>query len=160
MFGWFLSQQGGEVQFWILFSVPWDQLQDPSPALLWEVGLSPNSHSQPLWLFQPLLGASLTPLGGWLITPPPFSAFVAFPEFIHWQFCDLPPSPFSWAGSVFHPHLCCWCYITIFSLCFSVLFGGWFNLPRGCTGLCSWGVGRGVARGVWCLPIHSADSYK
>jgi hypothetical protein len=45
--------------------------------------------SQPLCFVSPLLGASLAPLGGWLVTPPLFSACVTFPTFIPWEFHSL-----------------------------------------------------------------------
>jgi hypothetical protein len=86
-----------------------------SVFLLWEVGLLPYSHSQPLLLF------------------PPCSLSV--------QLLALPP--FSVTGSAFHPpFLSVLDYNSLFML-FSFVQGG-FNLPKGYAGVCSQGVGRGV----------------
>jgi hypothetical protein len=38
--------------------------------------------------------------------------------------------------------------------------GGCFSLPRGCTVLCFWVLGKGVACGACYSPVHSADSCK
>jgi hypothetical protein len=90
--------------------------QQSTMALLWEVDLSLHHCSQPLLLFLPLFTESWVPC----------------PTFILWGRFRVPPHP-QWQ-----------CYITIHCLCFSVLLGVGFNLPRGCTELHSWGVGRGV----------------
>jgi hypothetical protein len=47
-----------------------DQLWGPPPALLWEVGLSPQPCSQPLW-FPDLYWVLSALLGGWLFIPLP-----------------------------------------------------------------------------------------
>jgi hypothetical protein len=78
----------------MLFFIPHDQHQDPPLALLWEIGLSLCTHSQPLCLSQPLQGASsssgrlafhpalalslcffthIRSLRVWLLAPPSFS---------------------------------------------------------------------------------------
>jgi hypothetical protein len=74
--------------------------------------------------------------------------------------CLLAPTPFSKAGSAFHTHtpLSVVDYNSLFML-FSFV-GWWFNLPRGCAGLCSWGLGRGVACGACCSPVESADLHR
>jgi hypothetical protein len=82
--------------FVILPSVPWDQLRDSPLAPLWEVGLLPHPHSQPLCLSWPLLSASGS-LGGWLITPTTTLSLCCFTHvhslrFQHWEFGSLPHS--------------------------------------------------------------------
>jgi hypothetical protein len=73
------------------------------------------------------------PLGGWLLAPPLVSE----------------------RGSVLHPQLCFWCYITVCYSCCSVLLRRGFSLPGGCTGLCwqGWRVGCWV--GESCM-VHDA----
>jgi hypothetical protein len=155
------SKAGVHFSFWLLPSVPQDQLQDlPLPCfgrLVWH-----PTHALSLCAL-PRVSASFYPVEGWLVTPHPLSVFVAssFTERLAPRVWLLAPSPFSKADSVLCPHLCCWCEITIHCFCFSVLFFlGGFNLPSGCTGLCSLGMGRGVAYGLWCSPVHSVESRK
>jgi hypothetical protein len=83
---------------------PRDQVWDPPPVLLWEVGLSPHPHFQLLCFSHSLLGASnsfgrlachstptlslyvspdlcwvlVAPIVGWLVSPPPLLTFAAF----------------------------------------------------------------------------------
>jgi hypothetical protein len=90
----------------MLPSVPDMGSGDPPPALLWVVGLPPHPRFQPWCFSQSLLVASgnfeklachpihalslyaylnlcwvpAVPLGGWLVTLPPFSAFVVYPR--------------------------------------------------------------------------------
>jgi hypothetical protein len=122
-----LPLQCGAIQFSALPSVSGDQLRDPPPAPLWEVGLLSHPCSQPLLLFSPLFSECLAPC----------------PTPVFWGRFSVPP----------HPH--CQCYITICCLCFSVLLGG-FNLPRGCAGLCSQRMYKGLACGGCCSPVGSA----
>jgi hypothetical protein len=42
LFGWLLPQLGGAIQFWVLPSVPGEQLQDPTPGLLWRSACHPT----------------------------------------------------------------------------------------------------------------------
>jgi hypothetical protein len=133
LFGQLLPQQSGIVWFWMLLVA-----QEISSGIYY-----------------------LPCFGRWLVALPLLSVFAAFPVFLHLEFGTeswfLAPSPFSGAGSVFHPHLHSWCLITILCLCFSVLLGG-FSLLRGCTGLYSQGVCRGVTHSGWCSPVHFANS--
>jgi hypothetical protein len=69
------------------------RLAQESPTFpLWDVGLSPQSHCQPLGFTMPLLTGSSAPLGGWLSTPLLLSAFVPYPAFVHSEFNSLPHS--------------------------------------------------------------------
>jgi hypothetical protein len=134
---WLFPQQSGAIQFWVLTSVPQDKLWELPPACFGKLDCRPT--------------LTLT--------------FVAFPH----SFSEssalrvqlLAPPQFSGQISPFYPHLHCPCYITVCCLCFSGFFEGGFSLPRGCTGLCSQGVARGVAHVAWCslfiLQIHASS---
>jgi hypothetical protein len=110
LFGQLLPQQGGEIQFWMLPSVPeissginhlpclrrlachpipnLSLYVSPSPWCVlvahWEVGLSPHLCSQPVLLFQH-----------------------SFTETSALRFANLALPLFSRACSAPHPHLCC-----------------------------------------------------
>jgi hypothetical protein len=73
----------------------------------------------------------------WLLAPPPFSRAVQ---------CSTPTSSVSVRLQL---------AVYVFQLCW-----GGFSLPRGCAGLCSWGIGRRVVHGAQCSPVCSADSLK
>jgi hypothetical protein len=77
--------------------VPWDQLQEPPPVLLWEFGLSPYVHSQPLCLSQPLLDASSSS-GNLACCPTSAFNLCCFSHVssLRIQHCDF--------GSLPHPH--------------------------------------------------------
>jgi hypothetical protein len=111
---------------------PRDQLWDPPPALLWEVSLLIHPLFQPLPFCWSLLGAcrSSRQLVCW---PTPALSLCFFMK-CHWEFCAkslvpcpisdcravrdhlFAPPPFSRASSTFHPHVQCWCQITIHTL--------------------------------------------
>jgi hypothetical protein len=106
---------------------PRDKLWDLPSALFWEVGLLSHPCSQPLYFSWSLLETRgsfgrltchptpalifyassdlcwvpAAPLRGWLVAPPPISAFAALPVFVHWEFSaeSLAPCP--------TPLLCC-----------------------------------------------------
>jgi hypothetical protein len=123
---WFLPQNNGAIQFWVLPSVPGDHLKDSSPAPIWEVGLLSHLCSQLLSLFPPSFTESSAPC--------------------------LTPSPHSQGRFSVPPHPCYQCYVTISCFCFSNLFRvRGFSLPRDCAGLCSWGVvqDKGESHVVW-----------
>jgi hypothetical protein len=119
--------------------------QESTTAQLWDIVLSSHPHSQTLCLASPLLGASLTPLGGWFVTEPCFQPLLLFlPSFTDCLVLCL--TPFTEAGSVSpQPPLSMLDLNSLFMLFSFVGGGGRFNLLRGCTGPCSrLGVGRGV----------------
>jgi hypothetical protein len=80
----------------VLNADPRDQLWDPPPALLWEVGLSPHSPCQSLCFSQSLLGPRGSS-GKLLVTLLLLSAFAALPSLDHWEFGTE-------YGSFPHPH--------------------------------------------------------
>jgi hypothetical protein len=93
---------------------PRGQLQDPPPALIWEVGLSSHPHSQPLCLSKPLLSASGCS-GKLPCYPTPMLSL-----------CSQPCSP----GQVHHSTpTSTVCVRLQFAVCFSVLLGGGFSPP-------------------------------
>jgi hypothetical protein len=109
---------------------------------------------------RPALGSTTCPtLGSWLIASPLLSAFVSFHSLRiqHWEFSSLP-----------HPLGQVQCSIPTSTVGVSLQFAvyvffvwlGGFSLHRGCTGLCSLGVGKGVEHGAWNPPVHSAHSHK
>jgi hypothetical protein len=142
--GWFLPQQGGAIQLWVLTSVPLDQLSDAAPALLWEAGLLPYPYSQPLCLASLLLGASLAPLGGCLFFHPCSQLFLLFPPLFteSWAPC---PTPILQGRFSIPPHPYCQC------LCFSVLFSEGDSIcPRAALDY----VPRGwYGSHVWCMML-------
>jgi hypothetical protein len=101
----------------------------------------------------------MNPLGGWLVAPPPLSAFVALPvhslRVCHWKVGSL----FSRADSTFHPYLHYCCYITVCCLCFLVLLGGVQSAQVLCWITFS-DRGWEVIRSVRCSPVHSVESCK
>jgi hypothetical protein len=92
------------------------------------------------------------PLGVWYVAPTPLSAFAAFPVF-HWEFgaeCLAPcPTPvLQGRFSIAPPSLLLVLDYSSLFMFFSFAWGG-FSLSRGCAGLFSWGVGRGVMHGAY-----------
>jgi hypothetical protein len=57
---------------------PRDQIQDPPPALTWEIGLSSQPHFS-LCAFADLCWVLVAPLGGWFVIPLPLSAVMPLP---------------------------------------------------------------------------------
>jgi hypothetical protein len=93
-------------------------------ALLWEVGLSPHLHSQPLYLTPSLLSDSSAPLGSWFLTPAGLrTSLCSLFHLSLWEFISL-PHPFLRGRISIPPHPHSQCLITNPFLCFSVLFGG------------------------------------
>jgi hypothetical protein len=92
------------------------------PDPLWDVGLSPHLRYQSLCLSQPLLSANGSS-GRLACHLAPVLSLCFFTHILFtWEFGSL-THPFSRVGSVFHPHLCCQCWITVCCLFFSVLLG-------------------------------------
>jgi hypothetical protein len=94
----------------MLFFIPHDQHQDPPLSLLWEVGLSLCTHSQPLCFSQPLQGASSS--SGRLAFYPALALSLCF--FTHVRSLRvwfLAPLSFSEAGSGLHSQFCSQCHI-------------------------------------------------
>jgi hypothetical protein len=91
---------------------------------------------------------------GWLTCHP--TPALSLYYFIHWEFGSLPHPPFS--EQIQHstsPLLLVLDYNLLFML-FSFFWGGGFNLPRGWTGLCSWG----VTCGACCSPVGFAGLHR
>jgi hypothetical protein len=96
-------------------------------------------------------------LGRLLVALPPLSVFFVFPAFVHWELgaecLVLCPAPILQGRYSVSPTLpLSLLDYTLLFMFFSFAGVGRFSLPNGCTGLCSWGVGRGVAHVVWCSP--------
>jgi hypothetical protein len=92
--GHLLPRQGGVVHLWIPSSVPWHQLKTPPQPHIGRLACYPN----------PALSlCALPPLCSLLVT---LSVLLVFPLFRVWF---LASSPFSEAGSAFHPTLYCHC---------------------------------------------------
>jgi hypothetical protein len=67
----------------------------------------------------------VNPMGGWLTALPRSQSLLFYPHLFTessvLRVCFLAPPQFSGAGSAFHLHLHCQCWITVHCLCFSVL---------------------------------------
>jgi hypothetical protein len=144
--------------------------------MLWEVSLSLHSLPQPLCFSQFLLGDSGSSrqlaCQQHPIYPPPPSTFAVLwciteSLALRAQFLarpdnsamrsDLCHSPILQGRSAFHPHLQCWCQITVHCLWLSVLLGGGSVCPGAVLDFFP-GMGRVAMSGVQCLPICSAVS--
>jgi hypothetical protein len=94
LFGQLLTQQGGEIQFWILPCFSWDGLGDPAHASLQEVCLLPHPLSQPLCLPGLLLAASN--FSEWLACHPTptlsLCCHICLLRVWSWEFGSLPHS--------------------------------------------------------------------
>jgi hypothetical protein len=88
------------------------------------------------------------PLGDWLVTPCLLSAFVALPTFIHKEFGSLPHPVLQGRFSVPLPTSAVVVRLQFATYAFQFCWRWGFSLPRGCTGLCSQVVDRGVVHDV------------
>jgi hypothetical protein len=163
LIGQLLPQQGGPIQFWML---PLPRKIVPEFSTCSALGGWPVAPPQ-LSAFvhlQPLLGASLPPLGGWFVTPLLLLASVAQLAFPHWEFgteSSVPCSTPILQGRfrVPLPPLLSVSDYNLLLMLFNFVGGGtqspqrlpWIMFP-----VC----GYGVAHGAWCLPVHSANSHK
>jgi hypothetical protein len=104
---------------------------------------------------RPAQGSTMAPLGRLVCLLILLSVFDVFPAFVHWEFSSL-PHPHSWGrfSVPLHSPLLALDYNWLFML--FIFVGGVFNLPKGYTGLCSRGVGKGVSCGMCCSPVGSA----
>jgi hypothetical protein len=127
-------------------------------------------------------------LGGWLFTPSPAVSLCVLPYLcllLVWLLWDVGFLPTPALSLCYFSHLCSvrvsvltlpplspgkvqhstpqpmlvLDYNSLFIFFSFVVWGG-FSLFRGCTGLCSWGVGRGVSYGVCYSSVHSAGLWK
>jgi hypothetical protein len=146
----------------MLPSVPWNQLQDPPPFPFWKVGLSPHPCSQPLCLSWPLPGVSSTS-GSLAYCPTLTLSLCWFTMFVHWEFhseslvpCLIPILQNRFIITPPPPLL-----VLDHSLLF-MFFSFVRRAVQSSQGLhwIMFPVGGGLAHGVCCSPVLSADSHK
>jgi hypothetical protein len=96
------------------------------------------------------------PLGCWLVIPPPLSAFVALPAFIHWEFGSLPTPVLQGRFSIPPPPPLLLLDYSLLVILFS--FVGRVQSAYGLHWIMFLWVGRGFS--VWWSRVCSADSHK